>query len=122
MPKSFSRKDLTTSWAPFVKPDYIKKLNLGEMVAQGMKGLYRYTETPLPDDIKKKLANAKDLSDADVKDLLMEARMPLGKREDLSDETKTSSSPSQRVPSQIRAIRTRPISTRSASMTSNKDI
>jgi carboxyl-terminal processing protease len=79
--KSFSEK--TFEGLSFVKKYYIKKLNLGEMVAQGVRGMYRVTEVNLPDDLKDKLTKAKDLSDKEVKDLLVEARKPLGKREDL---------------------------------------
>jgi len=70
----------------YVRSKYIKKLNLGEMTANGIKGLYRVTETPLPDDLKDKLAKAKDLTDKDVRELLREARKPLGKREDLDED------------------------------------
>jgi C-terminal peptidase prc len=70
----------------YVRTKYIKKLNLGEMTANGIKGLYRVTETPLPDDLKDKLAKAKDMTDKDVRELLREARKPLGKREDLDED------------------------------------
>jgi C-terminal peptidase prc len=70
----------------FVRANYIKKLNLGEMAANGIKGLYKGAEVKLPDDVSEKLAKAKDLSDKDVKALLKEARIPLGKREDLDED------------------------------------
>ncbi|WP_020472111.1 S41 family peptidase [Zavarzinella formosa] len=79
--KAFAEK--TYEGLSFVKANYIKKLNLGEMVANGVRGIYRVTETTLPDDLKKKLEKAKDLSDSEAKDLLLAARIPLGKREDL---------------------------------------
>ena len=69
-----------------MRSKYIKKLNLGEMTANGIKGLYRLTETVLPDELKDKLAKAKDLSDKEVKELMRKAREPLGKREDLDDD------------------------------------
>lgn len=69
-----------------IRTNYIKKLNLGEMAANGIKGLYKGTDVQMSDDIAKKLANAKDLSDADVKALLKLARKPLGKREDLDQD------------------------------------
>lgn len=70
----------------FVRANYIKKLNLGEMAASGIKGLYKGAEVNLPDSVNEKLAKAKDLSDRDVKALLKEARAPLGKREDLDED------------------------------------
>lgn len=81
--KSFSEK--TFEGLRFVKQYYIKKLNIGEMVAQGIRGMYRVTETQLPDDLKEKLTKAKDMSDSEIKDLLKEVRVPLGKREDLEE-------------------------------------
>jgi carboxyl-terminal processing protease len=79
--KSFSEK--TYEGLRFVQRNYIKKLNLGEMVAQGVRGMYRATEVKMPDDVKDRLTKAKDLSDKDIKELLKDARVPLGKREDL---------------------------------------
>ena len=70
----------------FVRANYIKKLNLGEMASNGIRGLYKGTEVKLPDDVSEKLAKAKDLSDKDVRALLKEARAPLGKREDLDED------------------------------------
>lgn len=70
----------------FVRANYIKKLNLGEMAASGIKGLYKGAEVNLPESVNEKLAKAKDLSDRDVKALLKEARAPLGKREDLDED------------------------------------
>jgi carboxyl-terminal processing protease len=70
----------------FVRANYIKKLNLGDMAAAGIKGLYKGTDTQLPDALKDKLAKAGELSDGDVKTLLKEARAPIGKREDLDED------------------------------------
>ena len=66
--------DKTFDALAFVRSNYIKKLNLGEMTANGIKGLYRVTETVLPEELKEKLAKAKDLTDKDVKELLRNAR------------------------------------------------
>ena len=77
--------DKTYEGLTFVKANYIKKLNLGEMVANGVRGIYRVTETTLPDNIKAKLEKAKDLSDSEVRDLLRDSRVLLGKREDLEN-------------------------------------
>lgn len=79
--KAFAEK--TIQGLKFVKKNYIKPLNLGEMAANGVRGIYRATETKIPDALKAKLEKAKDLSEDDAKELLREARLPLGKREDL---------------------------------------
>jgi len=81
--RAFSEK--TFEGLTFVKANYIKKLDLGEMVAQGIKGMYRVTEVKVPDDLKDRLGKAKDLKDKDIKELLHDARVPLGKREDLEN-------------------------------------
>jgi len=81
--KAFSEK--TFEGLAFVKANYIKKLDLGEMVAQGIKGMYRVTEVKLPDDLKDRVNKAKDLKDKEIKQLLLDARVPLGKREDLDN-------------------------------------
>jgi len=70
----------------YVRTNYIKKLNLGEMTANGLKALYRVAEVPVPDDLKAKLDKAKDMSDKEILDLMIEARKPLGKREDLDQD------------------------------------
>jgi len=69
-----------------IRSKYIKKLNLGEMAAAGVKGLYKVADVPLPDDVSAKLAKAKDFKDKDVKEFLKEARKPLGIREDLGED------------------------------------
>ena len=79
--RAFSEK--TFEGLSFVKANYIKKLNLGEMVGQGVKTMYRIAEVKMPDDLKDRLGKAKDLSDKEIKVLLKDARVPLGKREDL---------------------------------------
>jgi C-terminal peptidase prc len=79
--KAFSEK--TFEGLRFVQRYYIKKLNVGEMVAQGVRSMYRVAEVKMPDELKERLTKAKDLSDAEIKELLKDARVPLGKREDL---------------------------------------
>jgi C-terminal peptidase prc len=76
--------DKTFEGLTFVKTYYIKPLNVGEMVAQGIRGMYRVADnTPIPDAVKDQLAKAKELKDGEVKEMLREARLALGKREDL---------------------------------------
>jgi carboxyl-terminal processing protease len=81
---SFAEK--TCEALEMIRAKYIKKLNLGELASSGIKGLYKGAEVKLPDAISEKLNKAKDLSDKDVKDLLKQARAPLGKREDLDED------------------------------------
>jgi C-terminal peptidase prc len=68
-----------------VRGEYVKELPAGEWTAMALRGLYRKLEVPLPDDIKESLKNAKGMSQTQLMDLLKDARMRLGKREDLSD-------------------------------------
>ena len=76
--------DKTFEGLTFVKTYYIKPLNVGEMAAQGIKGLYRVADNaPVPDAVKDQLTKAKDLKDSEIKELLREARQGLGRREDL---------------------------------------
>jgi carboxyl-terminal processing protease len=81
--KSFSEK--TFEGLSVIKANYIKKLNLGEMVGQGIKGMYKVTEVKMPDDLKERVNKSKDLSDKEVKQLLKDARVLVGKREDLEN-------------------------------------
>jgi C-terminal peptidase prc len=66
-----------------LKQGYVKDLNSGQLVAQGIKNLYKRLEEPLPDDLKERLEGAKGLSISKLKSLLVEARTNLGRREDL---------------------------------------
>jgi carboxyl-terminal processing protease len=79
--RAFSEK--TFEGLSFVKANYIKKLDLSEMVVQGVKTMYRVADVKMPDDLKDRLNKSKDLSDKQIKALLKDARVPLGKREDL---------------------------------------
>jgi len=64
------------------KGAYIKELNLGEMTANAIKGLYTRADQRIPTDINDRLGKAKELDKSDLVSLLQEARLPLGKRED----------------------------------------
>jgi carboxyl-terminal processing protease len=64
------------------KSVYIKELNLGEMTANAIKGLYRRADQKIPAEIADKLPKVKGLEKTDLIALLQEARLPLGKRED----------------------------------------
>ena len=67
-------------------PTYYKGLNLTDMVVNAIKGLYHQSDMQIPDPLKEKLDKAKNLDKDQLKALLTEARLPLGKREDLSSD------------------------------------
>jgi len=67
----------------FVRENYIKELNQGEMVGWAVRGLYRRLEEKVPTDIKDKLDKVKDLRTTELRTLLSDVRERLGKREDL---------------------------------------
>jgi C-terminal peptidase prc len=62
---------------------YIKEISAGEMIANGIRGMYRRLEEPLPADLGDKLKGAKDAGRTTLAAMLEDARMRLGKREDL---------------------------------------
>jgi C-terminal peptidase prc len=53
------------------------------MVAWAIRGLYRRIDEKLPAELEAKLKQVKELSDDDLKELLINARQTLGQREDL---------------------------------------
>jgi C-terminal peptidase prc len=61
---------------------YIKELDLGEMVGQAIRGLYVRADQKMPNEIEDRVKKAKGQSKNDLLDLLRDARIPLGKRED----------------------------------------
>jgi C-terminal peptidase prc len=68
-----------------VKSYYIRDLNHGDLTAAAIRGLYRRIEEPLPTDLEEKLKNPKKLTEDERLDLLTDARLRLGKREDLDE-------------------------------------
>jgi C-terminal peptidase prc len=65
---------------------YIKPFSRGELTAIAIRGMYTEADEPMPADIADALKTPKDLTDARQKELLKEARLRLGKREDLDDD------------------------------------
>jgi C-terminal peptidase prc len=65
------------------KKDYIKELDLGEMTANAVKGIYAIADQKVPPEIAERLDKAKGMDVSDLESLLADARVPLGKREDL---------------------------------------
>jgi C-terminal peptidase prc len=68
-----------------VRPDYVKDIPAGQWAAMAVTGLYRRLEQPVPDELNGSLKNAKELTRAQMRDLLRDARVRLGKREDLEN-------------------------------------
>ena len=62
---------------------YVKKLNPNDMVVWAIKGLYRQVDEKLPAKIEARLKEAPDMKPEELTELLADARMELGKREDL---------------------------------------
>jgi C-terminal peptidase prc len=81
--ESFSRKVLEA--AGIVTDVYIKEAAGSELIASAIKGLYRRIEEPLPSDLETTLKNAKEIPEGKRAELLRDARLRLGKREDLDD-------------------------------------
>jgi C-terminal peptidase prc len=79
----FSRKVLEA--AGIVTDVYIKQVETNDLIVAAIKGLYRRIEEPLPPELEASLKNVKDISERKRNELLMDARMRLGKREDLDD-------------------------------------
>lgn len=62
---------------------YVKPLNVGEMTAHAIRGLYKRLEQPLPEEFEQELKSAKDWDEWRCREMLAKARLKLGKREDL---------------------------------------
>jgi len=68
-----------------IRKGYVKEVNAGDMTAWAVKGLFRRVEEKIPEAISAKLKNPKDLKETDILKVLADARMHLGKREDLDN-------------------------------------
>jgi C-terminal peptidase prc len=66
-----------------LRKDYVKETNDGDLVSWAIKGLYRRLEEKVPADVNERLPNVKKMTEPDLRKLLADARMHLGKREDL---------------------------------------
>ena len=64
---------------------YVKLSNPGELTAAAVKGVFRRVEEAVPAEIEAKIKNAKELTADERKQLLIDGRMKLGKREDLAE-------------------------------------
>ena len=79
--KAFARKVL--AGIDSVAEVYIKELNPGEMVGTAIKGMFQRLEETMPSELKDRVAKSKDLTQSEMTALLIDARLALGKREDL---------------------------------------
>ena len=72
-----------TAWVKEISARYIKPFTPGELTALAIRGLYTAAEEPLPTDLNEALQKPKELTSDQRKELLIDARVRLGKREDL---------------------------------------
>ena len=63
--------------------EFVRKVNQGELVAFAVRGLYRQLKERVPAALAARLDKAKTLKEGELKELLVDARLHLGKREDL---------------------------------------
>jgi len=77
----FARK--VTMAIEHVRDVYIKETNPGDLTVAAVRGMYRRIEEPVPPDLDEALKGAKSLPEARQRDLLRDARLRLGRREDL---------------------------------------
>ncbi|QVL33153.1 S41 family peptidase [Telmatocola sphagniphila] len=68
-----------------VRSIFIKDTKEDELIANGVKGLFQRAEVKLPKDITAKLLTLGQMRRSEKTDLLADARVVLGKREDLED-------------------------------------
>jgi C-terminal peptidase prc len=68
-----------------VREEHVKVVSSAQMLDWGIKGLYRRLEEPIPADIETKLKNLPTMREADQTQVLVDARLALGKREDLDN-------------------------------------
>lgn len=66
-----------------IRSGYVKDLELSQMTAWAVKGMYRRLDEKMPDDVKEKLESIKDLRRARLEEILADVRQRFGKREDL---------------------------------------
>lgn len=66
-----------------MKENYVKDLKQPDLVAWAVKGLYRRIDEKVPTDLDTKLKAVKEMNEEELTQLLADARLRLGKREDL---------------------------------------
>lgn len=71
--------------AKMVRNGFVKDVHQSTLVDYAVRGMYKQLNEKMPSAIKEKLDNVKNMKDADLLKLLTEARLHLGKREDLAN-------------------------------------
>jgi len=66
-----------------VEGRYVKKAEVADLTVASIRGMYRYLEEPITEDIETELKNSKNWNRNNIKAILRDARLKLGKREDL---------------------------------------
>jgi C-terminal peptidase prc len=66
-----------------LREGYVREVNQGELVDWAIRGLYKRIEEPIPDEVRKRLASVKSMSEEQLTNLLADVRERLGRREDL---------------------------------------
>src|SRR5262245_5009348 len=69
--------------AELLTEGFVRDVKRGELVANAIRGLYRRTGERLPSALAERVGNARKMSTKDLRELLIDARLHLGKREDL---------------------------------------
>jgi carboxyl-terminal processing protease len=67
-----------------VRQNFFKDVTQGDLVEQAVRGLFKHTDEKLPSAIEERFKGVKGMKDVDLVKLLTEARLQLGKREDLA--------------------------------------
>jgi C-terminal peptidase prc len=78
---SFAREVVEAS--DLIKEAYVKEVSQADMIGWAIRGLYRRIDEKIPATLEAKLKGIKDLSDDELRQLLISARITLGQREDL---------------------------------------
>lgn len=68
-----------------VRDGYVKDVNMGTMTGDAIRGMYKSLNEKVPSAVKDRLDNAKTMKEAELLKVLAEARIHLGKREDLAE-------------------------------------
>jgi C-terminal peptidase prc len=79
--QTFAKK--TMDGILLVRSGYVKEVEIGDLTAAAIKGMYRRLEEKIPADVKEKIDAAKELKRATAETLLADVRTRFGKREDL---------------------------------------
>jgi C-terminal peptidase prc len=67
-----------------LKAGYVKEVNQGQLVQWAIEGLFRRLEEQVPEQLLARLAKSKTMRESELRQLLADIRMHLGKREDLA--------------------------------------